>query len=260
MGSQEIQNKLWGRQTEDWANIQEKTGCSGYEYALTQLDLSEPVSLLDVGCGSGIFSDFAHSKDISVTGIDACENLIGHANNRNPDIPFLVSDMEELPFRDGTFDVVCGFNSFQYAANITNAFSEAKRVLKNKGKIVVMIWGDKADCEVASYLKAVGNLLPPPPPGAAGPFRFSKNHLLENLLETAGFSISDSSDVASVWAYPDKQTALKGLASAGPITKAIQHSSREAVEKTILEALEPYVQPDGTVVYHNMWRVVTATK
>jgi len=161
MGSQEIQNKLWGRQTEDWANIQEKTGSSGYEYALTQLKLNDHMNLLDIGCGSGIFSDLAQSKGISITGIDACENLIRRAKQRNSDANFLVGDMEELPFNNDSFDVVCGFNSFQYAGNIKNAFTEAKRVLKDKGKIVVMIWGNKEDCEVASYLKAVGSMLPP---------------------------------------------------------------------------------------------------
>lgn len=86
MGSQEIQNKLWGRQTEDWANIQEQTGISGYEYALNQLELNEHIKLLDIGCGSGIFSDFARLKGISVTGIDACKNLIKLAKQRNPDV------------------------------------------------------------------------------------------------------------------------------------------------------------------------------
>jgi len=260
MGSQEIQNKLWGRQTEDWANIQEKTGSSGYEYALTQLELNEHMSLLDIGCGSGIFSDFAQSKGISITGIDACENLIEHAKQRNSDANFLVGDMEELPFKNDSFDVVCGFNSFQYAENIKNAFTEAKRVLKDNGKIVVMIWGNKEDCEVASYLKAVGSMLPPPPPGAGGPFALSQNQLLERLLEEVGFQIVDNYDVDSIWEYPDNQTALKGLGSSGPITKVIEHTSSDAVEKTILNAIEPYVRPDGTVVYNNKWRVVTASK
>lgn len=260
MGSQEIQNKLWGRQTEDWANIQEKTGSSGYEYALTQLELNDHMNLLDIGCGSGIFSDFAQSKGISITGIDACENLIKHAKQRKSDANFLVGDMEELPFNNDSFDVVCGFNSFQYAGNIKNAFTEAKRVLKDNGKIVVMIWGNKEDCEVASYLKAVGSLLPPPPPGAGGPFALSENQLLERLLEEAGFQIVDNYDVDSIWEYPDNQIALKGLGSSGPITKVIEHTSSEEVEKTILNAIEPYVRPDGTVVYNNKWRVVTATK
>jgi 2-polyprenyl-3-methyl-5-hydroxy-6-metoxy-1,4-benzoquinol methylase len=260
MGSQEIQNKLWGRQTQDWADIQEKTGFSGYEYALNQLKVNEHINILDIGCGSGIFSDFARSKGISITGIDACENLIEHAKQRNSDINFLVGDMEDLPFNDGSFDVVCGFNSFQYAGNIKNALTEAKRVLKNNGKIVAMIWGSKEDCEVASYLKAVGSLLPPPPPGAGGPFALSENQLLESLLEDVGFRIVDNYDVDSVWEYPDNQTALKGLGSSGPITKVIEHTSSEEVEKTILNAIEPYIRPDGTVVYNNKWRVVTAIK
>ena len=260
MGSQKIQNELWGRQTEDWANIQEKTGRSGYEYALTQLELNDNMNLLDVGCGSGIFSDFAQSIGISVTGIDACENLIKRAEQRNSDANFLVGDMEELPFNNDSFDVVCGFNSFQYAGDIKNAFTEAKRVLKDNGKMVVMIWGNKEDCEVASYVKAVGSLLPPPPPGAGGPFALSENQLLERLLEEVGFQIVDNYDVDSVCEYPDNQTALKGLGSSGPITKIIEHTSSEEVKKTILNAIEPYVHPDGTVVYKNKWRVVTATK
>jgi len=260
MGSQEIQNKLWGRQTEDWANIQEKTGSSGYDYALTQLELNDHMNLLDIGCGSGIFSNFAQLKGISTTGIDACENLIRHAKHRNSDANFLVGDMEDLPFKNDSFDVVCGFNSFQYAGDIKKAFTEAKRVLKDKGKMVVMIWGNKEDCEVASYVKAVGSLLPPPPPGAGGPFALSENQLLERLLEEAGFQIVDNYDVDSVWEYPDNQTALKGLASSGPITKIIEHTSSEVVERTILNAIEPYVQTDGTVVYNNKWRVVTAIK
>ena len=260
MGSQEIQNRLWERQTQDWADIQEKTGISGYEYALTQLEVNAYMSLLDIGCGSGIFSDFAQSKGLSITGIDACEKLIKHAKQRNPDINFLEGDMEELPFSNDSFDVVCGFNSFQYAGNIKNALTEAKRVLKENGKIVVMIWGNKEDCEVASYLKAVGSLLPPPPPGAGGPFALSENQLLERLLEEVGFKIVDNYDVDSIWEYPDDQTALKGLSSSGPITKVIEHTSSEEVEKVILNAIQPYIRPDGTVVYNNKWRVITAIK
>ncbi len=260
MGSQEIQNKLWGRQTEDWANIQEKTGISGYEHALNQLELNKPLNLLDIGCGSGIFSDLAHSNGISVTGIDACEKLIKHATQRNSNIRFLEGDMEELPFNNRSFDVVCGFNSFQYAGNIKNAFVEAKRVLRDKGKIIIMIWGNKEDCEVASYMKAVGSLLPPPPTGAAGPFALSENQLLERLLEEGGFQIVDNYDVDSFWEYSDTQKALKGLGSAGPITKAIEYTSSEEVENTIWNAIEPYIQPNGTVIYKNKWRVVTATK
>lgn len=52
-----------------------------------------------------------------------------------------------------------------------------------------MIWGNKEDCENFTYLKAIGSLLPPPPPGTGGPFALSENQLLEKILKAVGFKI-----------------------------------------------------------------------
>lgn len=260
MGSKTIQGELWGQQPKNWAEIQEKTGKAGYDYVLDFLDLKTGNKLLDVGCGSGLFSSLASDAGAEVTGIDASEKLIDEAKQRTNSVDFLIGEMEELPFDHNTFDFVCGFNSFQYAANIKNALEEAGRVLKNGGKIVVMIWGNKEDCEAATYLKAVGSLLPPPSPGAPGPFALSENHLLENILEESGFKIIDNIDINSVWDYPNKETALKGLISAGPVARAIQNSGWEKVYNTVSQVVDAYVKKDGHVVYNNKFRIVVAEK
>jgi SAM-dependent methyltransferase len=168
--------------------------------------------------------------------------------------------MEELPFADNTFDVVCGFNSFQYAASRGNAFAEARRVLRPGGKIVVMIWGNKEDCEAASNLAAIGSLLPPPQPGAPGPFALTENHLLEKILEEGGFKIINQKDVDTVWDYPDTDTALKGLCSSGPAARAIENSGQQKVQDVVLQSMQPYIQSNGHVVYKNKFRVVIAEK
>jgi ubiquinone/menaquinone biosynthesis C-methylase UbiE len=49
--------------------------------------------------------------------------------------------MEDLPFAKATFDLVTGFNSFQYAARPAVALAEARRVVKPEGQVVVMISG-----------------------------------------------------------------------------------------------------------------------
>ena len=258
MGSQTIQGKLWGQRPKDWSEIQEQTGKAGYDFVLNFLSVTQATKLLDIGCGSGYFCKLAVDKKIDVTGLDATTELLDEAKKRVPTANFHVGEMEELPFEEKSFDVVCGFNSFQYAADIKNALLEAKRVLKDGGKIAAMIWGNKEDCEAATYLKAVGSLLPPPPPGAGGPFALSENQLLEKILEEIGFKIISNTDISSIWDYPDTDTALKGLLSAGPAAKAIENSGFEKVYETILKSVEPYIQSDGHVVYSNKFRVVIA--
>lgn len=260
MGSSKIQGKLWGQNPENWASIQEPTGNSGYEHALELLKTKPYQTLLDIGCGTGYFSDLAFKQNIDVTGIDASKEFIEQAKKRNSEIKFSTGEMEELPFTDNSFDVVCGFNSFQYAANMKNALLDAKRVLKNNGKLVVMIWGNKEDCEALTYLKAIGSLLPPPPPGAGGPFALSENQLLEKMLEEVGFKIITNNDIKSIWDYPNTEIALKGLLSAGPAAKAIENSGFEKVYDTMVEAIKPHTKNNGRVIYNNKWRVVICEK
>jgi ubiquinone/menaquinone biosynthesis C-methylase UbiE len=259
MGSQAIQGHLWGQRPKDWAAIQEKTGKDGYVYVLDLLDF-DGKKLLDIGCGSGLFSSLAYLHGADVTGIDASEQLVAEASLREPAIEFLTGEMENLLFADESFDLVCGFNSFQYAADVKNALTEAKRVLKYNGRLIVMIWGNKEECEAATYLKAVGTLLPPPPPGAPGPFALSENELLENILQELNFKIISAADIPGLWDYPDLDTALKGLISAGPVSRAIENSGFDKVHETIAAAVAPYVQSNGHVVYHNKYRVVIAEK
>ena len=258
MGSQIIQGKLWGQRPKDWSEIQEQTGKAGYDFVLNFLSVTQATKLLDVGCGSGYFCKLAVDKKIDVTGLDATTELVDEAKKRVPAANFHIGEMEELPFEEKSFDVVCGFNSFQYAADIKNALLEAKRVLKDGGKIAAMIWGNKEDCEAATYLKAVGSLLPPPQPGAGGPFALSENQLLEKILEEIGFKIISNTDISSIWDYADTGIALKGLLSAGPAAKAIENSGFEKVYERILKSVEPYIKSDGHVVYSNKFRVVIA--
>jgi SAM-dependent methyltransferase len=260
MGSSAIQGKLWGQRPKDWADIQEQTGKAGYDYALQHLTIDSTTHLLDIGCGTGYFCKMATDLDAFVTGIDATPELLTEARERIPEANFMHGEMEELPFGDDTFDIVCGFNSFQYAADTANALGEAARVLKTGGKLVAMVWGNRIDCEATSYLKAVGSLLPPPPPGTSGPFALSENGLLEAFINTAGLIVIENVDIPSIWDYPDKETALKGLMSAGPVAKAIDHCGFDHVYQAIVDAVTPYVHLNGHVVYHNTFRVIIAEK
>ncbi|QQL50998.1 class I SAM-dependent methyltransferase [Mucilaginibacter ginkgonis] len=260
MGSKAIQSHLWGQRPQDWADIQEATGMPGYDYVAGLSQIRSAGTLLDVGCGSGIFCGMAKDLRLTVTGLDATENFIEQARSRYPDCTFVEGEMEELPFEDESFDVVTGFNSFQYAANVGNALAEARRVLKPGGTLTATVWGAREDCEAAVYLKAVGSMLPPPPPGAPGPYALSEPDVLKNLLTDSGFKDIIVTDVPGAWEYPNLETAMRGMLSAGPPARAIENSGYEQVYNAVRTAVMPFVKADGSVMLKNTYRIAVATK
>ena len=163
MSTKAVQGKLWSTDPNYWSNYFEPYFLPMYRKTLNQLNLTGDSLLLDAGCGSGMFSSMAIKAGAQVVGMDAAPGLLEVARRRNPENTFLEGDLESTPFNNESFDVVTGFNSFQYAGGFTNALIEAKRVLKTGGKLVIGIWDKPEMSEAATILKAIGALLPPPP-------------------------------------------------------------------------------------------------
>src|SRR5713101_5428312 len=105
---------------------------------------------------------------------------------REPGAPIVQGEIEALPFADGCFDAVTGFNSFQYAARPAAALAEAARVLAPGARLLYLNWAPPEQCEAAAYLAAIGQLLPPPPPGAPGPFALSETDAIVRVFDEAG--------------------------------------------------------------------------
>ncbi|HEX8958667.1 MAG TPA: methyltransferase domain-containing protein [Solirubrobacterales bacterium] len=221
---------------------------------LAALGVGSGTEYLDLGCGSGLAGHLASGLGAHVSGLDASPGSIAIAKRRTPFGNWQVGELEDLPFDDGSFDAVSGFNSFQFAANPVNALGEARRVARRGAPVSVAIWGRPEDCQIRAVLSALGEMMPAPHPGAAGPFALSAPGVLEALVAEAGLTPRESADVDCQFVFPDLETALRGLLSPGPAALAIQHSGEERVRDALARALEQFKTPSGGYSLDNKFR------
>lgn len=258
--SGEVNGRIWGARASDWALIQEPQCAGGYHAVFDKVPVGSRTRLLDAGCGAGMALQIAAELGAAVAGIDASPALLEIARDRLPGARLEQGDLEALPFEDDSFDVVTGFNAFQYAADPVAALREARRVVRPGGKVFVMTWGEPAGMEAAALVAALKPLLPPPPPGAAGPFALSEPGKLEELAALSGLTPREVFDVACPWTYPDLATALRGLGSSGIAFKAAETSGQAALDAAHEAALAPFIQPDGSYRIGARFRILVAEK
>lgn len=88
--------------------LQKKRFATVIEDVKKELDLSSFQTIIDVGCGTGALCSALNEKGLTVTGIDAAEQMLKVAINKpeNTGIRFIQADvLEGLPFDDKNFDV-----------------------------------------------------------------------------------------------------------------------------------------------------------
>ena len=101
----------------------------------------ERKDVLEVGCGRGGGTSFVFERfhPASMTGIDLAENAIEHCRTEfgRSGLEFHPGDAENLPFEDGSFDVVLNIESSHCYPNIDRFFSEVERVLRPGGHLLL---------------------------------------------------------------------------------------------------------------------------
>ena len=191
--------------------------------------------VLDVGCGSGEFCALAADRGAAVSGIDAAEGMIAFARRRLPEADLRVGPMERLPWPDGAFDVVTGFNAFQFAASFAAALGEARRVTRSGGVVAICGWGALADRGLAVVYGALSESAPSEPE----PYE----------LASAGLEPLVAGEVDVPYESPDLATLERAI-----VEGAGFEASREAIEA----AAAPFRRPDGSYRFENRFRYAIA--
>jgi SAM-dependent methyltransferase len=256
-GSAERWGPAWGSRADDWAATEEQQ-LPTYEAAIDEVGLAPGQRVLEVGCGSGVFLRAAADRGADVVGLDASEALVELARKRVPEADLRVGELQFLPYEDDVFDVVAGFNSFFFAADIVAALREAGRVAKAGAPVVIQVWGRPDRSALTALHPAFAPFLPPPDPDSPRGSELWEPGVLERFATDAGLSPVRTFDISWAYVYTDADELARAMLSAAGIGAFVGPEREPALREAVLDALAPYRTADGGYRLENEWHTLIA--
>lgn len=99
-------------------------------------DFKKTDKVLDLGGGTGRVAKFFLSMVHEVVVVDASRGMLSQCKNHTG-INCVLGDAENIPYSDGYFDKVIIVDAFHHFKNQQKAIQEIKRVLKEKGEVII---------------------------------------------------------------------------------------------------------------------------
>lgn len=99
--------------------------------------LANGLRVLDAACGEGYGTAMIASAGAKLAvGVDVDEKAVEHARERYG-LDFRQGDVTELPFDEGSFDLVVSFETIEHVGDGERVISEFRRVLSDEGLLVI---------------------------------------------------------------------------------------------------------------------------
>jgi SAM-dependent methyltransferase len=253
-GSAGRHGRTWGARARDWV-LNEEQQVPTYEAVADRVGISAGRRVLEVGCGTGVFLRTVIDRGAAAVGLDASSALLDLARARVPEAELHEGDMQFLPFADDSFDVVTGFNSFFFAADMVEALREAGRVAKPGAPVAIQVWGRPDHCDLTAMKLAAQSLLPEPPPEQPS---LAEPGLLEGMATAAGLTPGEAFDVSWAFAFPDEDTLARAMLSPGLMVELMEVVGEAPLREAIVAGLAPFRTPEGGYRLQNEWHVLIA--
>jgi len=115
------------------ARLQRYTG----KHLMPHLPNRNDLSVLDLGSGTGFFTDILASKYQQVLGLDISAEMLKYAqDNRTQDIKWIAGDAYHLPLQDNSIDLVYSNLVIQWCDPLAHVLTEILRALKPGGLFI----------------------------------------------------------------------------------------------------------------------------
>ncbi len=234
--------------------------------------------VLDVGCGFGDTATLLARRvglSGSVVGVDCCDAFLDYARKEAAEkqlenVEFVRGDAEiALPL--GEFDFVFARFGTMFFVNPVAGLRNMRKALKPGGRMVHIVWRNRADNPWLSMAKdVVLDYLPQPGDDALtcgpGPFSMSNPDTVTAMMKSAGYENIELTRVDSpVLVGNDVKDAIAFQLAIGPAGEVfreagdIAEEKREQIEAALAEAINKQkTSADGIVMDSSSW-VISAT-
>lgn len=174
--------------------MKENSGQKIFEKIVKYADLRSK-NILEIGCGDGRISSLLSAESDSLFAVDPDEKKIRQAKTNISGVDFRIGSGENLNFPNSIFDIVI-FTLSLHHQNSHKAISEANRVLKAGGKILVIEPVVEGEIEqVFSFLHNENN----------------EKKEAQNSIIDSGLSIVDSEIFTAEWIFRNKEDLLQSV-------------------------------------------------
>lgn len=229
--------------------------------------------VLDVGCG---FGDTAIrlaemvGPTGQVIGVDCCDPFLEHARAEVrarglTNVSLLRADAE-IALPTNQFDFVFARFGTMFFANPVAGLRNMRKALRPGGRMVHIVWRDRADNPWLSMAKdVVLRFLPPPGADAQtcgpGPFSMADEAMVRAMMKSAGYANIEFRRVdAPVMVGKDVDDAIAFQLAIGPAGEVfreaggIAETKRAEIEAALAEAINRQkVAADGVVMDSSSW-------
>jgi SAM-dependent methyltransferase len=251
--------EAWGHAAVDWACLYEHYAVDVLAAMCTATGVAKGRDVLDVACGAGYGMRFMRGYGATVAGLDASENLLTIARERNPDSDIRLGSMFELPWADASFDIAISVNGIWGGCGA--ALMEMRRVLRPSGRVAISFWGDGsgAPLDMRPTFRAYKAHVPPNNvEGMRVTNRIATPGVAEEMLTDAGFEVVERGARVAEIEWADEDMAWRALTSSGPAVPALENTDHAELRADLLAALAPCRNAQGMYRYRNDHQYVIA--
>lgn len=133
------------------AELQQATGHT----LLNSLPEHQTDRLLDLGCGTGFFTQALAERADTVLGVDISKGMLQRAQQTGAVAHWLCGDAEALPIADSSIDQIFSSLAIQWCENLAQLSTELARVLRPGGEAALATLGPDTLWELRAAWRAV---------------------------------------------------------------------------------------------------------